>query len=651
MTLRPFLSLLLCMTAALPVAAQAKLNDPVLNRVLHDWPAAQITTQKNPGAWSYEEGTLLDGVTALWRQTGDGQLFTYLKSAVDRSVDTSGTIHMANDAPFPTAAHSMDDVEMGRSVVTLYRATRQERYYKAAKFLFDQMQAQPRTPSGGYWHKQIYPNQMWLDGAYMAEPFLADYARTFEEPAAATQQTAEVAKQLLLMHQHMADPRTGLLHHGWDESKQMPWSDKTTGLSPEVWGRAMGWYAMALVDVLDRLPNEDPQRPALTDAARQTLQAVLRVQDPKSGLWWQVMDKPTEPGNYLETSASCMFAYAIAKAVRLNILPLADGKNADRAWAAIQQRFVKPDGTLSGTVKVAGLGGKPYRSGTFDYYVHEPVGDNDAKGVGAYLLALSEMIQRQRAGSLLGQARGKTVLLDAWFNSQHRKTAAGNDVLFHYKFTDDADSGYSIFGDMFAQYGMVRAQLTHAPRPDDLKGVAIYIIVSPDNPKWNPDLHYMDEASAKIIQDWVKAGGTLMIMQNDNTHADQEHFDLLSDRFGMHFNPVLHNAELNGSYENTLVPIPAGTGGIFTEPIRALMKEICTVTLSAPAKAILTDRGETIMATAQVGKGFVYANVDPWTYNEYTDGRKNPLDEQNFLGGQQLVHWIITEATHPGHKR
>lgn len=626
-------------TTGLPV------NDPVLDRVLREWPDGRVNTVKNPGEWAYEEGVLLDGMTALWRVTGDGRLFSYVKAAVDRSVDKEGTIHMANGAAFPTGAHSLDNIEMGRSVLTLYQVLQQPRYYKAAAFLHDQVAQQPKTASGGYWHKQIYPNQMWLDGAYMAEPFMAGYAREFGLQGGVD----AAADQLLIMSEHMRERNTGLLRHGWDESKQMAWADKQTGLSPEVWGRAMGWYSMALVDVLERMPNDDPKRAQLEEDARRTLAAVIHYQDPASGLWWQVMEKGGQKGNYLEASASCMFVYSIAKAVRLGVLPLNDERSADRGWAGIQKRFVKPDGTLTGTVKVAGLGGKPYRSGTYEYYVGEPVGDNDAKGVGAYLLAESELVQHERAGSLFVQARGRTVLLDAWFNSQKRKTPAGNEQLWHYKWTDWANSGYSTWADMFRQYGMRTEMLEHAPRAADLKGVGVYVIVGPDNLKLNPKAHFMDQESADAIVDWVKGGGVLVIMQNDVERADQVHFDLLSDRFGIHFNPVMKQDELNNSYVNTIVPVPAGTGGIFNQDFKALMKQICTMTVSEPAKTILTahgtdTEGSAVTAIAHVGRGVVYANVDPWVYNEYTDGRKNPLDEQNFAAGQQLTRWIIQQS-------
>src|ERR1700744_5283811 len=277
-------------------ATGLRANDPVLERVLREWPEGRVATTKNPGEWAYEEGTLLDGVTAVWRVTGDGRLFNYVKAAVDRSGDASGTIHMADGKPFPVEAHSLDNIEMGRSVLMLYGVLQQPRYFKAAEFLHEQVTQQPKAPSGGYWHKQIYPNQMWLDGAYMAEPFMAGYAREF---AVAGGEDA-AADQLLTMSEHMRETKTGLLRHGWDESKQMAWADKQTGLSPEVWARAMGWYSMALVDVLERMPESDPKRAQLEDDARKTLTAVIRYQDAASGLWWQVMEKGGQKGNFLE---------------------------------------------------------------------------------------------------------------------------------------------------------------------------------------------------------------------------------------------------------------------------------------------------------------------------------------------------------------
>jgi len=210
----------------------------------------------------------------------------------------------------------------------------------------------------------------------------------------------------------------------------------------------MGWYAMALVDVLDWMPADQAQRPELIAALNRTMAAVVKYQDAKTGLWWQVMDKGGRAGNYTEASASCMFVYALAKGVRLGYLPQADKASARRGWDGIQKAFVTTDDgkmALSGTVTVGGLGGKPYRSGSYEYYIGEKTRVNDAKGVGAFLLAGSEM--EQASTEALGQR--KTVLVDAWFNSQTRQNAAGQTELFHYKWDDDSNNGFAFFGRAF----------------------------------------------------------------------------------------------------------------------------------------------------------------------------------------------------------
>jgi len=626
----------------IPVLLPPSETYPVLEHAMTLWPEGRIGNNRD---WSYEEGTLLDGVLAMWQVTGDPRYFTYVQKAVDRAVDAQGVIHLTPAKTFPADEHTLDDIEMGRSVLAMYRVLQKPQYVTAVQFLHDKVLAMPKNSAGGYWHKQIYPNQMWADGAYMAGPFMAGYATTFQDQAS---MDTEVA-QLLLMDAKLSDS-TGLLHHGWDASMQMPWANKKDGKSPEIWARGVGWYAAALVEVLERMSPTDPQRAAVQAVAQRLFASVMRYQDPATGLWWQVMDKGGEKSNYLETSASCMFVYALAKAARLGIVGLNAEPAVTRGWEGIQKRFVKADGTLTGTVKVAGLGGTPYRSGTYEYYVNDPVGDDDAKGMGAYLMALSEIVQRDRAADLMRKAHRKVVLGDGWFNSQRRKLPDGKDELFHYKWTDDANSGYSVWGRMFRQYSMVTETLEHAPRAEDLKGVSIYMIVSPDMPALNPNPHYMDKESADAIEAWVKAGGTLVVMENDSEHADQQHLDVLMDRFGIHYNTVTRNRELNNVYDNTVVNIPAGTGGIFHHAHKAIMKETCTITVSGAAKAVLTDKGtaeakgDVFMAVAHVGKGLVYANVDPWIYNEYTDGRKLPLGEDNFAGGLELTHWLVSEG-------
>ena len=630
---------------------QVDLNSPsakMAATVIRMWPDGVVSTQNKPGVWAYEEGVLLDGMAAEWHSTAVGADFKYLKAAVDKYVTEDGTIRT-----FGTEVHSLDSIEMGRAVMLVYRVTQQAKYAKAAKFLEDQLAEQPRTTSGGYWHKEIYPNQMWLDGAYMAEPFRAAYAATFQQP----KDFDDIAKQLLLMDEHMRDLKTGLLRHGWDESKKMDWADKTTGLSPEAWGRAMGWYAMALVDVLDWFPEDHPQRKELIASLNRVAAGGIRYQDKTTGLWWQVLDKGGKAGNYTEASASCMFVYAIAKGVRMGYLPQSDEASARRGWEGIQRAFVKTgaDGRmeLDGTVKVGGLGGNPYRSGTFEYYIGEKTRVNDAKGIGAFLLAGSEM--EQASTEALGQ--GKTVMVDAWFNSQTRKNAFGQTELFHYKWDDDANPGFSFFGRAFQRYGVKLATLATAPTLADLKRAQIYVMASPDIPAKNPTPHYMDKASGDAIEAWVKAGGVLILMENDVNNSEFEHFNTMSERFGIHFNPVLRNAVENNTWSQGTVMIPAGTPpqptsrpgtlgtGVFARPHQAYLKEICTITLSGPAKAVITDKGDVLMAVAKVGKGTVFAVTDPWVYNEYVDRRNTlPVEFDGFDAAIDLAGWAVKQA-------
>jgi unsaturated rhamnogalacturonyl hydrolase len=600
----------------------------------------------------YEEGVLLDGLAAEWHVTANGADFAYIKAAVDKYVTADGAI-----SGFKPQGHTLDDIEMGRAVLLVYRVTQQEKYAKAAKFLHDQLDQQPRTASGGYWHKQIYPNQMWLDGAYMAEPFRAAYAATFQQP----QDFDDIAKQLLLMDQHMRDPRTGLLRHGWDESKQMPWADKATGLSPEAWGRAMGWYCMALVDVLDWFPKDHPQREKLVEAAKAVLGGALTFQDGQSGLWRQVMDggawldarqqppvmHQAKEGDFFEASASCMFVYALAKGVRMGYLqygPITQRETFGerKGWDAIQKQFIttNPDGTLvlHGTVKVGGLGGTPYRAGDFNYYIHEPVVDQDLKGVGAFLLAGSEM--EQASTEALGQ--GKTALVDAWFNSQTRTNAFGQTELFHYKWSDDSNSGYSFFGRAFRRYGVTLATLPAAPTPAALAHAQVYIIASPDIPSKNPNPHYMDKASGDAIEAWVRAGGVLLLFSNDRDNTEFTHFDTLADRFGIHFNPVLSHHVVGDDHASGEVVIPPGTG-IFGAGFTAYMKDTSTITVSGAAKALVTDHGDVMIAVSHLGKGAVLGVVDPWFYNEYADGRKMG-QYRGFEAAQDVAAWAIQQS-------
>jgi unsaturated rhamnogalacturonyl hydrolase len=351
-----------------------------------------------PSRWTYDHGLVLKGIERVYIATGDKQYLDFIQRSMDHFVNDDGSIRT-----YKIDEYNIDNINPGRNLLFLYRTTRQEKYRKAAALLREQLKTHPRTSEGGFWHKKIYPSQMWLDGLFMGEPFYAEYATTFKEDAAFD----DIAKQFILMERHSRDDKTGLLYHGWDESKQQRWANPTTGRSPNFWGRAMGWYAMALVETLAYFPQKHPQRAELIAILNRLAQATAKYQDARSGLWWQILDKGGAKGNYLESSAACMFVYALAKGVRNGYLPASYMKTANDGYRGIQKQFVKYDASgqfnLAGTVSVAGLGGNPYRDGSYEYYLSEKVVTNDPKGIGAFLLAATEM----EAAAKTNRVRGK----------------------------------------------------------------------------------------------------------------------------------------------------------------------------------------------------------------------------------------------------
>jgi unsaturated rhamnogalacturonyl hydrolase len=334
--------------------------------------------------WDYKWGVVAKGLIELWSATGDRRYFDHVQRSVDAFVGADGRI-----ATYDREQFSLDFINPGKVLFDLFRETGDGRYRDALEILREQLRAQPRTASGSFWHKKIYPDQMWLDGVYMASPFLARYGATFGEPAVFD----DVVRQFTLAYEHTIDAKTGLLYHAIDERRTQPWADPKTGRSPSMWARALGWYGMALVDVLDIL-TDDGQRRTLIDLLERTMRAVVNVQD-GSGLWWQVLDKGGTPGNFLEESASAMFVYALAKGVRQGHLPDEHRRLALRGYDAIVERFVHagPDGNVdvSGCCVGTGLGGTPDRDGSFEYYAKRAVATNDHHGVGAFLLAAVEV--------------------------------------------------------------------------------------------------------------------------------------------------------------------------------------------------------------------------------------------------------------------
>jgi unsaturated rhamnogalacturonyl hydrolase len=615
----------------------AKAQDKTLSQQMAE---TVMTTWKDSFAlgsqarWSYDMGVILKGFEGLWRNTGDVKYFIYIQKQMDFFVKDDGTVRT-----YRPDEYNIDHINNGKLLLFLYRVTQKEKYLKAANLLRDQLRTHPRTKEGGFWHKKIYPYQMWLDGLYMGAPFYAEYADLMHEDTAFN----DVANQFIRMEAHARDPKTGLLYHAWDESKEQKWANKTTGTSPLFWARAMGWYATALVDALDWFPPNHPKRASLIAILNRLVNAVEKVQDSRTGLWYDVLDYkgPGKEKNYFEASASSQFVYAVAKGVRKGYLSPGKISIATKGYSGIVKQFIKVENgqvNLHGTVKVSGLGGNPYRDGSFEYYMSEPVIVNDPKGIGAFLLASNEMemLPTQSIG------KGKIVLLDRYFNSEKRKDASGALVYWHYVWNEYSHPGFAGLGHIFNKYGAKLSSLDAAPTADNLKQASVYIIVDPDHVKDNPTPNYVSDKDVKPIADWVKAGGVLLLMANDSANCDLEHFNKLAGAFGISFTNKSRNMVKNDEYETGVV-IPNNTQ-VFKEPYKMYLKEISVLEVKTPAKALVTKEGDIVIATAKYGKGTVFAVGDPWLYNEYLDGRKLPAEYPNFKVATDLVKWLLEQC-------
>jgi unsaturated rhamnogalacturonyl hydrolase len=335
---------------------------------------------------SYVHGLVTYALQELGKQKNNEKYTAYAKQYADELIDADGNIKTYKFESF-----NIDNIPTGRILFDIYEQTKDKRYLIAMQTLRKQLEEQPRTPSGGFWHKKIYPNQMWLDGLYMGEPFYAEYTITFENGA----KLDDVAHEFELIQEKATDKKTGLLYHAWDESKEMPWANKETGVSPNFWSRSMGWYVMALVDVLDYFPKDHPKRKELIGYLNNVSNALVKFQDKKSGMWYQVTDMGTREGNYLESSGTSMFAYAFAKGANKGYLPQKFKKIANKAFDGLTTVTMKidPNGEveLTNACAVAGLGGTPYRDGSYEYYINERKKNNDPKATGPFILAALEL--------------------------------------------------------------------------------------------------------------------------------------------------------------------------------------------------------------------------------------------------------------------
>lgn len=390
------LALVLALVASLwaPTATRAEDRDdlPWSERMaatlMRQFPDEPWLMRKSDGAyrWSYTNGLVLKGIEHVYAQNPEQRYFDYIKAYADHYIDADGRIET-----YTSWDYNIDSINAGKMLFFLHEKTGDERYLKAMRALRAQLDWHPRTSEGGFWHKLKYPWQLWLDGAYMAGPF---YARYEVEFGRGDQGLDDVVNWYRVLERRTRDRRTGLLYHGWDESRVQPWADNETGRSANFWSRAMGWYAMALIDTIEVLPADYIGRADLQVMLWRLVDALIPYQH-ETGLWYQVTDQGDRKGNYLEASGSSMFVYSIAKAVRLGVLPASYQAIADKGYQGLIDELVSVDEQgnvlLRNVCRSAGLGGDPYRDGSYEYYLSEDIVVNDAHGVGSFILASVEM--------------------------------------------------------------------------------------------------------------------------------------------------------------------------------------------------------------------------------------------------------------------
>lgn len=353
------------------------------------WNIEKARAGKKSG-WDYIDGCMIMALLEIYSTTGEQKYLNFADYYEDFRIHDDGTID-----GYDINTYNCDELNGGKNLFTLYRLTKKEKYKKALDKLYEQVKNQPRTKEGNFWHKRIYPNQIWLDGLYMAQPFYMEYETTFN----GCKNVDDIYNQFFNVEKIMKDPETGLYYHGYDSSKSIFWADKQTGLSQNFWLRALGWFSMALLDTLNKAPDRECENwKKLKTIFINLCESMLKFQD-ESGMWYQVPNYPKKGKNYLETSGSAIYAYSLLKGFRTGILQ--DKKFQDagiKAFEGICEKYLNTDSgklSLGGICLVAGLGPEKdlRRNGTFDYYMSEPIVQDDAKGVGPFILAYNEYKQ------------------------------------------------------------------------------------------------------------------------------------------------------------------------------------------------------------------------------------------------------------------
>jgi len=518
------------------------------------WKGSVGADTAKPNKWTYDQSLVLLGIEHLWIQTANPEYFSFLQKSLNF---------------YKAQGYDIDNVLCGRILLTLYNVTGQVEYYKAASLLRDQLNWQLRRKESGL---------------YMGQPFYTTYAKQFHEPEAFD----DIANQFIWMEKHASDAKSSVA----------------------------GCYEMSIVDVLENFPATHPKRDTLVAILKRLADAIKKVQDPATGLWYNILNLPKEKGNYLEASASAMFVCATAKAVRLGLLPASYLAVSKKGYAGIVKHFIKKD--EKGHINIQGA-----ISG-------------DSKEVGAFIQAANEM--EWYSSPKLGKQQ--IFLLDDYYNAEKKKDIKGVEYAYHYKWPEMYNNGFSFLGNVITSNGLQTRTLSEAPTTNNLKNASIYMIVDADNIADNPTPNYMNDKDALEIFNWVKAGGVLVLFHNDKPNADFTAINKLSDLFGIHFNEDTYNKVVGTDYVGGQIDVPVGNQ-ILKNVQTIYQKEVCSITVKAPATTMLTKEDLVVFATAKIGKGSVFATGDPWLYNEYTDGRKLPAMYQNAQAADDLVKWLI----------
>jgi unsaturated rhamnogalacturonyl hydrolase len=573
------------------------------------WPDSFAVKPGEKASWTYDQAFILRGIDQLWNATGDAQYFQYMQLAMEYYVQEDGSIYHYMPEDF-----NIDHLNKGKILLTLYQVTGKEKYKKAIDQLHNQLLNHPRNT---------------LVGLYKGATFYAQWASVFHDTLAYN----AITRQFVLAEKYTRDDQSGLLYHAWDESK-----------SPHIWAGAMGLYGMALVDALDYYPVNHPGKDELIQILQRWSTAILKVQDPKDGLWFDILDAPNDLRNYKEASASSMFTLTLLKAIRKGYISEAYLNQAKKAYTGLLTNFItneKGQLNLKGTVRVSGLGGNTYKVESLDDYFKQPVVVNDPEGMGAFLQASVEAAFNQEKMKRSLNAKPPVVLLDAFYNNEIKKDPYGRESRWHYAWEDISNGGFGMIGKQFESKGAQLQTSLTAPTAKTLNKAAVYLIVDPDNLKDNPVPNYMNATDALVISNWVKDGGVLVLFANDSTNCDLAHFNLLSEKFGIQFTNESINMVKGVEYEMGAA-YPVEPNEVLKFGTKIFVKDISAIKLTGAAKAIAVSNEQVVAAIAKYGKGKVIAIGDPWLYNEYVDGRKLPKSFKNFEAMQQVVNWTLS---------